>query len=366
MPTVERMRKSLQRYGGALLHHSRWRELGFHSRDLASPSFTTVFPGYRTPTDDPANFNAMGAVLQNRVLPGAVLSHSTAAVLWGIPLPLALDGGVALLRSGAVVGPDGVERIPSIVPGESLRDGAQLPTMHVRVARGGSSGLGRGAVVHRLRAGPTASLGPLVTSSPSEVLRELASEIPLWDLVAAVDGVIGPRSRCAGVDLASLIHQISEGKGRRGTPGALAALRLARTRVRSPGETIFRLLLAEAGFPEPTLNHPVRDPITGRTREIDLAWAEIGIGLEFDGDGHRRTKGQWREDEQRRDELASHGWTLSRANGKDLFWPTRILLRLRRTMAERGLHVPDEARVRGTVIDVGQRGLSTRIARRQG
>ena len=362
-PTVGRMRKPLEQYGGALLHHSRWRELGFHARDLASPSFTTVFPGYRTPTDRPASLNAMGSVLQGRVLPGAVLSHSTAAVLWGIPIPLALDRGVDMLRAGAVVGPDGVERIPAIAPGESLREGAQLPLLHARVGRGGSSGLGRGAVIHRLRDGPTASVGRLVVSSPSEVLRELASAIPLWDLVAAADGVIGPESRCTEASPESLVDEISEGRGRRGTPRALAALRLTRQRVRSPGETIFRLLLAEAGFPEPTLNHPVPDPITGGTKEIDLAWEEIGLGLEYDGDGHRLTKGQWRDDEERRDELASRGWTLSRANGKDLFRPTRILLRVRRTMAERGLPVPDEARVRQVVIEVGRRQLTTRIAR---
>ncbi|WP_127097480.1 hypothetical protein [Brachybacterium saurashtrense] len=358
------MRKSLDRYGGALLHRSRWHELGFHTRDLASQSFRTVFPGYHTPTDHPATFNAMGSVLQNRVLPGAVLSHSTAAVLWGIPIPLVLDSGVDMLRAGVVVGPAGVEQIPSVAPGMTLRDGAKLPLLHARVDRGGSSGLGRGAVVHRLRAGPTASVGRLVVSSPSEVLRELASQIPLWDLVAAADGVVGPETQCTEATLDSLVDEIAEGRGRRGTPRALAALRLARTRVRSPGETIFRLLLAEAGFPEPTLNHPVPDPVTGGTKEIDLAWAEIGLGLEFDGDGHRLTKGQWRDDERRRDELASRGWTLSRANGKDLFWPTRILLRLRRTMAQRGLRVPDDARVRSTVVDIGRRELSTRIARR--
>lgn len=306
----------------------------------------------------------MGWVLQNRALPGAVLSHSTAAVLWGIPLPITLDRGVDALRAGAVVGADGVEQIPSVAPGESLRDGAELPLLHARVVRGGSSGLGRGAVVHRLRPGPTATLGRLVVSPPSEVLRELATMIPLWDLVAAADGVIGPESRCTGASLDSLTDVVAEAKGLQGTWRALAALRLARTRVRSPGETIFRLLLARAGLPAPTLNHPVPDPLTGGTKEIDLARAEIGLGLEYDGDGHRLTKGQWREDEQRRDELASRGWTLSRANGEDLFRPTRILLRLRRAMAERGLRVPEEARVRRAVVEAGERGLSTRVARR--
>ena len=260
MANVGTMRKSLEPYRGALVHHSRWRALGFHSRHLASDHFTTAYPGYRTPTDHPAS---------------------------------------------------------------------------------------------------------LTLSSPSEVLRELATMMPLWDVVAAADAVLGPTARCPAESIESLRSSVSGARRRRGTPRTLEALRLARTRVRSPGETIFRLLLEAAGFPEPTLNHPVPDPGTGGTRMIDLAWEEIGFGLEYDGDGHRLTKGQWRDDEERRDELASRGWTLSRANGKDLHRPLRILLRLRRTMAERGLCVPDEQRIRRVVAEVAQRGLSMRIARTQ-
>lgn len=363
--SVSRMRRSTEQYRGALLHHSRWSDLGFHSRQLASEHFTTVFPGYRTLTDHPATLNAMAWVLQNRVEGGAVLSHTTAALFWAIPFPLALDDGISALRDRDLVERDGVEQIPSLLADASLRTGAHLPMLRARVAQGGSSGVAQGAVLHRQHPGPTAALGPLVVSAPSEVLRELATMMPLWDVVAAADAVLGPSSRCPGENPEGLTGAVASARGRPGTPRTLDALRLARSRVRSPGETIFRLLLARAGFPAPSLNHPVRVPLTGSIREIDLAWEEIGFGLEYDGDGHRLTKGQWREDEVRRDELASCGWTLSRANGKDLFRPLRILLRLRRTMAERGMRVPDEQRVRQVVAEVGARGLSLRIARRQ-
>ena len=58
----------MARYRGALLHHSGWRDLGFHSRQLASEHFTTVFPGYRTPTDHPASLNAMAWVDRKSVV----------------------------------------------------------------------------------------------------------------------------------------------------------------------------------------------------------------------------------------------------------------------------------------------------------
>src|SRR5699024_10973707 len=92
------MPRDLTRYRGALLHRSRWLHLGVHARDLASDRFTTVFPGYLTPTEHPASFNALAWALQNRVRPGSVLSHTTAALLWGIPLPWRLEDGVGMPR----------------------------------------------------------------------------------------------------------------------------------------------------------------------------------------------------------------------------------------------------------------------------
>ncbi|MBP2380451.1 hypothetical protein [Brachybacterium sacelli] len=359
------MRRSLERYAGALIHHREWGRLGFHTRDLASEHFTTVFPGYRTPTDHPATVNVMAWVLQNRVQPGCVLSHTTAALFWGIPFPLRLDSGLgALYRPGLPVR-RGVAVIPVVEPESSLRSGARLPVLRCRVDRGGTSGVGRGAIVHRLRPGHTAQLGPLTVSALPEVLRELATMMPLWDVVAAADAIIGPRFRWPGETVPTLTAALEEARGLHGTPRALAALRLASPRVRSPGETVFRLLLGAAGFPPATPNLRVREPLTGSAREIDLAWEGIGFGLEYDGDVHRRTKDQWRKDEARRDELSSYGWTLARANGADLAHPLRILLRLRRTMGRRGLRVPSEEHIRRTVAEVGAGRLSLRIAQRQ-
>lgn len=360
-----RMRRKPEEFGGLLLHHGRWSSLGFHARDLASESFTTVFPGYRTPTDHPASLDAMAWVLQNRVQAGSVLSHTTAALLWGIPFPLGLDEGIAGLGASDPHVVNGVAVTPAVLPGASLRSGARLPLLHCRVERGGTSGVGRGARVHRLRAGPTSALGKLTVSSIPETVRELATMMPLWDVVAAVDAVIGLGFRHPGQTIGTLTAAAEAARGLHGTPRTLAALRLARPRVRSPGETLLRLVLERVGFPEPSLNHPVQDPDSEAYREIDLAWEDFGLGLEYDGDGHRTTKEQWRRDEVRRDELASRGWTLARANGDDLFRPLRILLRLRRTMRERGAVVPSEVHIRRAVLDIGASELSLRIAHHQ-
>ncbi|APX33319.1 hypothetical protein BH708_12035 [Brachybacterium sp. P6-10-X1] len=356
------MRRPLEKHAGALLSSRQWAELGFHTRDLASDHFTTVFPGYRTPTDHPASVNTMARILQNRVQVGCVLSHTTAALFWGVPFPLTLDAGISALSGSRPWASDGTLRIPSLEPGRSLRAGAKLPVLRCRVERAGTSGVGRGAIVHRLRPGRTARLDALTVSAVPEVLRELATMMPLWDLVASVEAIIGPNFRYPGQTISSMIDEVEESRGHHGIPRLLDALQRAQPSVRSPGETIMRLLLEATGFPPAVPNLPVHHPTTGQRREIDLAWERAQVGLEYDGEGHRLTKQQWRLDEVRRDELASYGWSLARANGADLRHPLRILLRLRRTLGQRGVHVPSEQHIRRTVDTVRRTRLSLRIA----
>lgn len=383
------MARSFERYAGALLRRDQWMDLGVHSRDLASPTFTAVFPGFHTLTDHPASLNAMAWALQNRIVPGSVLSHSTAALMWGIPIPMELDGGVGRLRAamstadggmrGAGVAGMGVPLMPVHGIGETLRETA-LPVLHCRVPKDGVASAGRGVVIHRLRPAPSIDLRRLKVSTPPEVLLELATCLPLWDLVAAIDGAIGPHApyrrgpiiwsadgagggaRARRMTLDGLRALIDGSRGRAGIKRLREATALARAEVRSPGETLCRLIITAAGLPEPTPNLRVEDPRTGQVRLLDLAWEDIGLALEYDGDGHR-TKEQWRRDEARRDELASRGWTLARATGADTWRPQRMLERLARTMGERGVPVPCPQELRAVTDSVARSGLSMQIAR---
>jgi hypothetical protein len=355
------MSRDLTTYRGGLLHRSEWLRLGLHPRELATDRFTTVFPGYLTPTDHPASFNAMGWVLQTRVRPGSVLSHTTAALLWGIPVPWRLEDGVGLLRRPALGRGHGVPLIPAVLPDRVLGDDASLPVQHCRVEPGASSRIGRGAVVHRRRPGATARLGRFIVSSQAETVRELSTMLPLWDVIAAVETVIGAESEHPGETIDSLRDSTEAGRGTGGSLRMRRALDRARPGARSPSESVMRLILEAAGFPAAIPNLPVTHPRTGKVRYIDLAWKAVDLGLEYDGDGHRATKEQWREDEQRRDELASLGWTLARVNGDDLRQPLRILLRLQRSLGERGMHVPSEQHIHRTVARMAAEQPSLRL-----
>lgn len=292
----------------------------------------------------------MCAVLQEKVLPGSVLSHSTAAALLGIALPASLDGGIAFhLPRAAAVRSDGEYSTPMV------RSSLQ-PRLHARVLPHRHRTAGRRAVVHQALPAPRAVVDGLVVSHPAEVLFELATILGHSDLVAAVDSILGPRWRGrAAVHSAPSRETLREyahaaPPGRRGTRALLRAIDDAREGVESPAETYTRLLVVAAGFPEPTVNLPVADEISGIVRRIDGAYEPQRLGIEFDGDVHRVGRRAWLEDERRRDGLAASGWLLRRLTGADLVHPDDFLMRLHRGCLERGVPAPLMGSWRGKVL----------------
>ncbi|GGD66946.1 hypothetical protein [Microbacterium murale] len=113
-----------------------------------------------------------------------------------------------------------------------------------------------------------------------------------------------------------------------------AALWRARERVESPKETETRLLLVDSGLPEPSVQHEVwaDGRLLGRT---DLAYPEQRIAFEYEGDGHRTDKDQWRKDIQRQRHLEGQGWIVIRLTQADLDEPELLVASIRRAMAAR-------------------------------
>lgn len=95
------------------------------------------------------------------------------------------------------------------------------------------------------------------------------------------------------------------------------ALPLARFHVESPKETETRLLVCQAGLVEPVVQYNVRDQ--GRfVARVDLAYPDLKIAVEYEGDGHRTKKEQWRADIRRQRELENLGWIVIRLTQADL------------------------------------------------
>ena len=68
----------------------------------------------------------------------------------------------------------------------------------------------------------------------------------------------------------------------------------------------------------------------------DLQFAQFGMAFDYEGDGHRTDKTQWRKDLTRVRRIQDVGWHHTRISGEDLANPLELLTRTRRVLVERG------------------------------
>lgn len=267
---------------------------GMHRRHLASAAMVRAFPGWWMRSDAEPTLSTLAEVFQQSIRPGTVISHETAAEIFGFPLPRAMtrEGGAPLHCRG----PDGRGR-----------------------ARGGL------VVVHRPSAAPTIRLDGITMSHPLVALQELAPRLGPVDLVVCLDALAadrhGTRERMRITEIDEFLGTMSG----RGAPALRRALPTVRERSWSPMETRLRLLLLDRGYPEPELNVEVRDPVTGNDYVLDLAYPADRIAIEYDGDEHRTNRRRWHDDLQKNVALQRMGWSLHRVTMADYLSPGDVL-----------------------------------------
>lgn len=227
----------------------------------------------------------------------AFLAGVTAAVLHGIPLP------------------------PRIV---APRDG-QTPDLVVGVwdprtppRRPGV----RGVRVAPARAHVVEVDGLRVTTL-ADTWAMLAEELEEHDLVAAADhllrvprhpGGFRPPERPPYATREELAASIGT---RRGAAKLRRALARARTGASSPQESRLRLVLVDGGLPEPILDLDVFDEHGRFVACVDMAYPELRIAVEYDGEIHR-TQEQFERDVERLARLEALGWTVLRFTARHL------------------------------------------------
>lgn len=91
-------------------------------------------------------------------------------------------------------------------------------------------------------------------------------------------------------------------------------------------------MIVRAGLPEPVVQYEVREGGILLAR-VDLAYPDLRIAIEYEGDGHRTDKRQWRTDIRRQRDLEDRGWTVIRLTELDLRDTGAIIARIRRAVA---------------------------------
>lgn len=225
----------------------------------------------------------------------AVLSHSAAAALHGLPL-----------------WPSMLQRVTTTRP--SGGHGVRRPHLHVRVAP-----LEASEVIH---------LDGFRVTSLERTAIDVARTLAFEDAVAVLDMAL--RKQASKQLMTELLDA---GAKRRGNGVARAALAFADPRAESVGESLSRVRMSQVGLPLPTLQFEVRDSCGGFVARTDFAWLDRGVVGEFDGRikyvGMPEAVSRSVMAEKRREQaIRDAGWWIVRWDMADLADRTRFRQRI--------------------------------------
>lgn len=239
-------------------------------------------------------------------------SHATAAVIWDLPLPLLPD----TLPHVSVAG-----RAPRIrgIHGHQIDRGLSRVVTHPQ---------------HGLRVADPATTWAMLGG----VLRHPYDLVAVGDAIVRVPRIPGPAPRIerkAWGTVRELEAAVRAGR-RRGAAALRGALPRIRGGVASRMETWVRLIIVDAGLPEPRTDHDVFDSHDRFVGCVDLAYPRLRIAIEYEGDQHRTDPRQWQRDIEKHERLADLGWRVIRISRDHVFGdPGSIVVRVRGAIAAR-------------------------------
>jgi hypothetical protein len=274
------------------------------AQDLASPCH-----GVRIPAATEVTLLVKARALA--LATGAIVSHLTAAVLWGFPLPLGFD---------------------------------RHPVVHLTCQPDVRAVRRRDVVGHQSVLAPEEiTVGRhLACTSPLRTWFDLAGVLTVDELVIAGDFLFRRRDPLSTP--AALDTYLVTKAGRPGYRKALQARALIRADTDSPKETELRLLLVRAGLPEPAINMPMFDETGGWIQDPDMSYEDYKIAIQYDG-GHHSSPAQRRSDIFRDEEARGLGWLVVVLTQWDLdpFAPgmePKAVTRVRAALTARGWKPP--------------------------
>jgi hypothetical protein len=196
---------------------------------------------------------------------GAVLSHVSAAVLWGL-----------LRKEG--------------------------PGVHVTVPTGAGRARRRGIAVHRaaLDEGEVTTLAGIPVTTPGRTIVDLADISSRRTVERAIDEAEYLRLDCSGLG------------PRPGRPGSglltciLSEHRAGATRTRSELEELFLAMCEAYGLPPPEVNAVIEG------YEVDFVWRRQRLIVETDGHAAHGTRQAFERDRLRDADLTANGWRIIR------------------------------------------------------
>ncbi len=280
------------------------RELGVSAGRLRALDLESPFRGVRVHGLDWDNIEQVCRAYAVCLAPGQLLSHVTAARLYGIPLPLRLEQRRSIDIWASEIQPRG-----------------------------------RGIIGHRSAPTPHLVLNGLPVTAPARVWVQLAPLLDRTSLVVAGDCLV--RRKRPLSSLRELNDAVVTSAGVRGIRSLRSALADVRAGTDSPMETRLRLLLVGAGLPEPVIGNTILDRTGAFVGTPDLAYVRERIAIEYEGDVHRSDPRVFADDIERRERMQEADWYVIRVV-KDHVYRTQASLidRVRRQLRDRATRPP--------------------------
>jgi hypothetical protein len=261
------------------------------SRQLQGPTWCRLFHDVYVHRDVTVTheLKARGATL---LIPRAVVTGVSAAVLWGVPLA------------------DADDHVELTLPPRSNM--VRVHGLHTRRAA-----LGRSDVCRRR--------GLLVTTPEATAVR-LGGALVADAAVAAIDQLVGT----GVVDLTAIRARAASAHGP-GSARARSAAMLADGFAESPQESRLRLVMRRGGLPAPVPQFTVR--VGGEfVARVDFAWPDRKLAVEYDGLWHAGAS-QFMRDRARLNRLQAAGWRVVFVTAGDLRHPAGLVDRIAAALA---------------------------------
>lgn len=210
----------------------------------------------------------------------AVVSHTDAALLWGLELVTTPDNRtVTVGRARSGLSHDGlVVRRADLAASEWVRrDGLRVTTV--------------------LR-----------------TVLDLCRSLPLEEAVATADSALR-RDLLTVRELQDAVCGMPAAPGR---PKVATAVALVDPRAGSVLESLLRVLLSAHGLPPPQSQLVVRTRTGARIGAVDFAWEDLRVVLETDGFAFHADRRSYRDDRRRGNALVRAGWVVLRFSWEDV------------------------------------------------
>lgn len=158
---------------------------------------------------------------------------------------------------------------------------------------------------------PTVEIGGITVTTAADTAVDVAASAREIDILPVLDAA---STRCCPDELDDAVGRA---KGRRGIAAVRRWRDYADPRAQSPMESRARFRIISAGLPVPDLQIWV--PVPPDDRWIDMGWAEVKVGLEYDGEDFHTGDGRLGRDRRRHNQLTHAGWTLVYATAADIY-----------------------------------------------